>query len=350
MALCNIMMTEELFSIVKHAFTITGFVMVMMLIIEYINVQTKGLWQNIATGKRWKQYVIAAALGSIPGCLGVFTVVALFSHRLLSFGALVTAMIATSGDEAFVMLAMFPDIAIYIIVLLFVISIIGGYLADKLKFVKNFILPAETHELPLHEEDSCTCFKKEIFIHQLTKPSIYRVMLALVILLFLIAIITGLLFFDAKNWIRLSVMGTLLFSLFVVITVPDHFLKAHLWEHIIKKHIPRIFAWTFGTLLIISLLMTFIDVSSWISDNMAIVLITAVLVGIIPESGPHLIFVTLFAQGSIPFSVLLASSIAQDGHGSLPLLAQTTKGFIMVKLINVVYALLIGAFFYWLGW
>lgn len=324
--------------------------MVMMLVIEYINVQTQGVWQNIAAGKRWKQYVIAAALGSIPGCLGVFTVVALFSHRLLSFGALVTAMIATSGDEAFVMLAMFPETAVYIIGLLFVLSIIGGYLVDKLRFAKNFILPAETHELPLHREDSCSCFEKEKFVHQWLRPSIYRVTLVLIILLFCAAIITGFVFSDAKNWIRYSVLATLLFTLFVVTTVPDHFLKEHLWQHIVKKHIPRIFAWTFGTLLIISLLMNFINVGAWISDNMAIVLLTAVLVGIIPESGPHLIFVTLFAQGTIPFSVLLASSIAQDGHGSLPLLAQTTKGFLMVKLLNVLYALLIGTLFYWLGW
>ena len=32
----------------------------------------------------------------------------MYSHRVLSLGAVVTAMIATSGDEAFVMLAMIP--------------------------------------------------------------------------------------------------------------------------------------------------------------------------------------------------------------------------------------------------
>ncbi len=43
-------------------------------------------------------------------------------------------------------------------------------------------------------------------------------------------------------------------------------------------------------------------------------------------------FVTLFAQGLIPFSVLLASSIAQDGHGMLPLLAESKRGFLAVKI------------------
>ena len=55
-------------------------------------------------------------------------------------------------------------------------------------------------------------------------------------------------------------------------------------------------------------------------------LVIACLVGLIPESGPHLIFVTLFAQGVVPLSVLLASSIVQDGHGMLPMLAHSRSG------------------------
>ncbi len=71
-------------------------------------------------------------------------------------------------------------------------------------------------------------------------------------------------------------------------------------------------------------------------------LIIAVLVGIVPESGPHLLFIILFASGNLPFSILLANSIVQDGHGSLPLIAETRKGFILVKLINVLVAFIIG--------
>ena len=82
---------------------------------------------------------------------------------------------------------------------------------------------------------------------------------------------------------------------------------------------------------------------------MLIVLVVAIIVGIIPESGPHLIFVTLFAQGSIPFSVLLASSIVQDGHGMLPLLAESRRAFLSVKIVNVIYALFIGITGYLIG-
>jgi hypothetical protein len=89
-------------------------------------------------------------------------------------------------------------------------------------------------------------------------------------------------------------------------------------------------------------LMNYIDVEDWISTNMYVVLLVAVLIGFIPESGPHLIFVTLFAQGSIPFSILLASSISQDGHGMLPLLAESKRSFFAVKFVNMVYAIIVG--------
>ena len=58
--------------------------------------------------------MLGAFLGVIPGCLGAFAAVSLYSHRNLSFGALVAAMIATSGDEAFVMFSMFPLQVIWI--------------------------------------------------------------------------------------------------------------------------------------------------------------------------------------------------------------------------------------------
>ncbi|MDD5230861.1 MAG: putative manganese transporter, partial [Candidatus Marinimicrobia bacterium] len=87
----------------------------------------------------------------------------------------------------------------------------------------------------------------------------------------------------------------------------------------------------------------------YFSETRLLILVIACLVGLIPESGPHLIFVTMFARGLAPFSVLLASSIVQDGHGMLPLLAHSRRDFIRVKLINFGFGLLIGLIGLWLG-
>jgi hypothetical protein len=60
-----------------------------------------------------------------------------------------------------------------------------------------------------------------------------------------------------------------------------------------------------------------------------------------------MVFVTMFANGSLPFSILLASSIVQDGHGMLPMLAVSRRGFIQVKLINLIIGLFVGLISYY---
>ena len=82
----------------------------------------------------------------------------------------------------------------------------------------------------------------------------------------------------------------------------------------------------------------------------ALLLGAAGLLGIVPESGPHLIFVTLHGKGVIPLSTLVASSIVQDGHGMLPLLAYSRLEFLEVKAINLGVGLLVGALMMSAGW
>ena len=84
-------------------------------------------------------------------------------------------------------------------------------------------------------------------------------------------------------------------------------------------------------------------------EPMLIMLILAALIGMIPESGPHMVFISLFAGGYVPFSVLLTSSMSQDGHTSLPLLASSTRSFLVAKVVNAVFAILIGSVFYLFG-
>jgi hypothetical protein len=127
--------------------------------------------------------------------------------------------------------------------------------------------------------------------------------------------------------------------LFVLLFASDHFIEEHLWDHIIRKHLLTIFCWTFGVLLLVGFGLQFISLDNWISSNTALMIVLATLIGIIPESGPHMIFVTLYAAGIVPFPVLLASSISQDGHASLPLIAESRKSFLWAKLINCIVAL-----------
>ncbi|MCF7918784.1 MAG: putative manganese transporter [Candidatus Cloacimonetes bacterium] len=341
-------MINLLMEVLKHAVMITGFVFVMMLLIEYVNVQTRGVWLHFLKQKPLMQYLIAAGLGAFPGCLGAFTIVAMYSHGIVSIGAVVAAMIATSGDETFVMLAMIPSQALIIIALTFVIGIIAGFATDKI--FPHLDLHKSHRKLPLHLEEKCQCLPKGNLLVYMKKPSMQRVLLIMVLLLILIGYASGVVADDLMLWMKVTVVLVTLFLMFVAVTVPEHFLTEHLWDHIVKVHLPTIFAWTLGALLFIHILMHFFAVESWISNNSYIVLLIAALVGLVPESGPHLIFVTLFFEGTIPFSILLASSIVQDGHGMIPMLAESRRGFVFVKVINLIVGLIIGFTFLKLGY
>lgn len=79
------------------------------------------------------------------------------------------------------------------------------------------------------------------------------------------------------------------------------------------------------------------------------VLLIGALIGMVPESGPHLIFVMMYAQGLVPFSVLFTASFVQDGHGMLPLLSYSIKDSILIKVFNLAFGIAIGAALFGLG-
>ncbi|MCD4771904.1 MAG: arsenic efflux protein [Bacteroidales bacterium] len=333
---------NEIISIFKHTLMITSFVLMMMLLIDYINVQTKGIWNQKLQKKGWLQIIVAAFLGVIPGCLGAFTVVSLFTHRMVGFAALVTAMIATFGDEAFVMFAMMPGKALILTLIVFGVAIFTGFIIlffSKSKDEKT----DNSFGFEIHpEQEKCHCFPKGKLLSQLKNISFERSLLILGFSIFIFLLTIGELGPNEWSWKRITFIIGSLVILFIVTTVPDHFIKDHLWGHVIKKHLPRIFLWTFGTILLIHFLQNYINVEEWAQNNLFIILLIAVLIGIIPESGPHLVFITLFVSGVIPFSILIASSIVQDGHGALPLLAESKKNFVYMKLINIVVGLVVG--------
>jgi hypothetical protein len=213
---------------------ITSFVSVMMLVIEYLNVLTRGKWQKRLTGHLWGQYVLAAFLGALPGCLGAFAVVAMYSHGVLTLGAVVTAMISTSGDEAFVMFAMFPKQAFFITGVLFIVGLAVGSLTDIIIGKGKNRRYVHCNRLEIHgEEKQCVCFPRGKIVNQWRRCSAARGILAAVLFIIIISITLGQLGPSVWTWIRIT--------LFIVCTVPDHFLDEHLWNHVVRKHIPHVF-------------------------------------------------------------------------------------------------------------
>ena len=377
---------------------ITGIVIIMMMMIESFNIESHGRIFSKVRGSSLRQVLLAAILGSVPGCIGGFAAVSLYSSRLLSFGALIAMMIASSGDEAFVMLAMMPDKALWIFALLFATAVFFGVAIDwviksrhitafqtvrtevrhsdrieitdeknrvdsslplRITADKGKYIAAEPGEKSVRTEPERQTDEAEKPDGQNTgRRSLtwQRIVLTAAIILFAVALAAGWMGHDhaapETGKIRLNLLSewwmNLIFAILCIVMLiilcfrSDRFIKETLWHHVLRKHLPNIFVWTFGVLLLIGILSEYIDLGRWVSDNTALMILLAVAVGIIPESGPHLIFVTMYASGLVPLPVLLASSISQDGHSSLPLLAEDKRSFVYAKLLNCIIALIVG--------
>lgn len=266
----------------KESLEVTLLVLLMMSLVEAFDTFSGGrIFRGLRRSGRG-QILVSGLLGSIPGCAGGFAAVSLYTHRMISFGALLAMMVATAGDEAFLMLAMFPRKALGLLGILLGLGIVLGWAADRMGIGRN--LPTERCREPFCAEGEGGDEKPESI---------------------------------------------------------KEFFREHIWHHIIRKHLPGIFGWTFGIMLAFSLLGHYFDLETWVGNNPVVMVLLATAVGFIPESGPHIAFVTLFANGVIPFPVLLANSISQDGHASLPLLAESRKAFFLAKAVKAVPAILI---------
>ncbi|MDR1582966.1 MAG: putative manganese transporter [Prevotellaceae bacterium] len=383
---------SELIEIFRNSVYITGLVVIMMLIIEYINVATKGQRLNSIQKSPMKQAFLGGALGLIPGCMGGFVAVSLFSHNVFNFGGLVAAMISDTGDETFVMFAAMPEYAVLIKLLTFLFAIIVGFVINAFMSKSNavpkrFDHNLEIHSLHGHHSEQVT---SNIF-YNIKHLSLIRIAVLSGIIVFMLSLGLGLLEhkhsteditcihaneitvnghehhdYDyahhhhhhethshgnifSERWLNILFIFVAGIAFLMVLSVTEHFLKEHILQHVIHKHLLRVFTWTFGSLLVIYMLGLFVHYDEWINDNHLIMLCIALTIGLIPESGPHIVFISLFIEGNIPFSILLANSLVQNGHSGLPLLAESKKSFVKMKLIAVTMGLIAGLLGYVIG-
>jgi len=336
--------------ILKHALMITVFVFVMMLIVDFLDMLSKKSLTRVMKGGTWRQYTVASFLGATPGCLGAFMDVSLYVHGLISFGALTGAMIATSGDEAFVMLATFPGTALLLFGLLFLVSVPFAWVADRIVRDTGYVSCEACVLHEYHAEEEIYRLNWKGLIENLTRVSAARHILLIALGFFAVAIFFGIAGPQSWDWQRVTLLILLFLALAAVFMVSDHYLKEHIWSHIIKNHVWRVFLWTFFALFVVHLGLKYWSLRSVISTNIPWMFLLGALVGIMPESGPHLVFVMLFAEGVIPFSVLFTSSFVQDGHGMLPLLSYTVKDSVLIKTLNLGFGLGVGMVLYGIGW
>jgi hypothetical protein len=334
--------------ILREAATITIFVFSMMVLVDWLNVLSRGGITVALRGRKWREYVLASFLGSTPGCLGAFMNVSMYVHGLIGFGAIVGGMIATSGDEAYIMLAMFPKQAMVLFGGLFLSGIFFGALSDVVAKRLGIVACKACELHVVHEEELGQSVWQTVRV-SLSHPSFLRIIFLSMMIALLLISCFGVVGPASWNWMRITLVVLLSFGTILGIATTEHYLRIHIIDHVIRKHMLRVFLWTFGALLVLSFLPSSEVVQDFIQGHIWVIFLFAGLLGIIPESGPHMIFVMMFASGMIPFSVLFVSSFVQDGHGMLPLLSASLRDTLFVKGFNLVFGLALGAVLYAFG-
>lgn len=283
-------MMEKLLTLTAAAFkeslSVTLLVLLVMSLVELINITKIRRWFLIVKNRPFLEVLLSCFLGAIPGCAGGFAIVSLYSQGFLSFGALLGGMIATFGDEALFLFAEKPETALFLTLLLFILGLIVGIIVNIL-FPRKFLSPTNNNPVVDAELASESKLSEKIIL----------------------------------------------------------FLKDNVWKHVIKSHALKIFGYIFITLMVINVANLYFDINELLQSNtriLWIMLLLAAIIGIIPVSGPHLIFVVLYTQGAIPFAILVSNSISQNGHAGMPLLATSKKEFFYVKAITFILAIAIG--------
>ena len=308
------------------------------------------------TNNHLAQVGIASLLGALPGCGGAIIVVTQFVSGKMSFGALVAVLISTMGDAAFLLIAHEPQKAALVYAICLITGCVSGCLLNWLHGL-NYLRP----KIPPKLADE----------HQ-TVPDIPEHLSKWFVYLIIPGVVLGaaaamqhntdiwfggLAQFEPTKW--LGFVGAFL-SVLIWYSQPlnswsARFCQAKTIQNVKQTVVAEtsfITVWVIMGFLAYEMLVYFmaLDLSSLFANLGPLVILMAVLIGLIPGCGPQIVTTTLFVNGAIPFSALLANAISNDGDALFPALAMAPKAAIMATVYSGIPAMILGCVFFGLGW
>ncbi len=391
---------------------VTAFVGAVLLLFGYVDYLLSGrLIKMIERSKKF-QPIIGAFLGLTPGCGGAIFLMPLFPRRIVSFGTVVAALIATMGDSAFVFLTVMPKQFVQVSAITFVLAVIVGYIVDLFPLGERLVsqfeadqerkkLEREAHKAMDHVFETETGIGPEEWKHighaegdeidlilhhgvkghqptdtlgyKLTHNAyiVYWIVIAIGLILGVMDILQvdiNALFLPNLGLV-FGLLGTvfsvimMVFSkkFFVADTHEESEMKlASLKETLIHNAQETAFVgtWVFVAYLAYELFVLLLGSGShaageavmaqFLAQTGLLAVLIGVLIGVIPGCGPQIIFVTLFTKGLVPFAAVLANAVSQDGDALFPLIAIDRRSAFWATLITTIPALVLGLVAYWI--
>jgi hypothetical protein len=389
----------EFFQILKTAavdafLSVGTWVALMLLVFGWLEVRTAGgIVRGMRKFRRW-QPVFGALLGVSPGCGGAIFMMPLFVNGTVTFGTVVATLLATMGDSSWVIFSRLPGHALVIHGISFAVGIGTGYLVDALGIGKNLLKGREAEAMAAVTEqvqrgDVCLLpgFEHteppgmEAALHRKThirpKSLFYRITHNLFWLVwglflagFVLTLLTQMLQIPAETvdgWIGfplfdvLGVVGAVVCLAWMVFarkflrddTHEEDEEKAQSFREMLihnAEDTAFVVVWVTAAYFAFYAFNAWsgVDITALVRAAGPLAVIGGAVIGLIPGCGPQIVVTTLFIQGMIPFSVLIANVLSQDGDALFPLLSLHKKSALAATLVTTVPAIVVGLAFHYL--
>lgn len=376
---------------------VSAFVAVTVLLFSYVQYRSEGALIDRLESNRAIQPLAGALLGLTPGCGGAIVMMPLYVRGTVSFGTVVSTLVATAGDSAFVILTQAPLAAVTSYGIAFASAVGFGYAIDahglgveRLDRAVRRLRPALSHgstsgglasgssnpahdygdvDVPVHTHDQGPDRSSPILTplsHAL--HVLWWVAAACALALGVIYLVQS----APEVPLRLGVDFA---GLFTAVGIAGTTLSLYLYlvgRHYIGEgqvgHGRESFGSAYDTLTHAAMETSFvtvwvvaayllyeypvallgIDVAGLAAAAGVFAPVAGALVGLIPGCGPQIVLAEAYVKGGIPFSTLTANAISQDGDALFPLLAVDPRAAIVASVYTTVPAIVAGVALHYL--
>ena len=317
---------------------VSSFVGMTLLIFTFLEKKNFNLQKLILNNRRF-EIPICSFLGAIPGCGGAIMVMSLFTRGIVSFGAVLAALISTMGDAAFLLIAVKPEAALIILPVTFIVGIISGYIAKP--FTKNF----------LKEK-----INKSISISDLPKNKTSNKFYKLWFFILIPGLILGLInafnidanfeIFGMDVVLVFSFSAALFCVLLWVLNPLTDIQMASIHENSYRRVVDTtcfVTVWVIISFVLYELIN--LSTNGAIFESLILfgpfLPLIAILIGFIPGCGPQIMITSMYVSGQIPMSAQIGNSISNDGDALFPAIAISAKAAIVATLYSAIPAIII---------
>jgi hypothetical protein len=289
---------------------------------------------------------ISAFLGAIPGCGGAIMVMSLFTRGVVSFGAVLAALISTMGDAAFLLLATKPQAALIILPVTFCTGIVSGYLVKP--FTKNFLQKKINRDFLITELPK-----------NKTSNKFYLIWFFFLIPGLALGIMNA---FNIETSYLVSDIDIIQFISFLlalycvflwVLNPLTDIQMASIHENSFRKVVDTtcfVTVWVIISFVIYELIN--ISTQGAIFESLKyfgpFIPLMAIIIGFIPGCGPQIMITSMYVSGQLPMSAQIGNSISNDGDALFPAIAISAKAAIIATLYSAVPAIFIAYLWYYL--